>query len=119
MDAKANELRRILSTNIKKHRKILGITQENLAEAANLSWQTINSIEGCRLWLSDKTMIKIARILHVEPYQLLLPHSEGDAVCKEAGNNASPQETLIVFKENICKSIELQFEKAMKSILQA
>jgi hypothetical protein len=34
---------------------------------------TGNDIEGCRMWVSDKTIIKLARVLHVEAYQLLVP----------------------------------------------
>ncbi|MDR2717949.1 MAG: helix-turn-helix transcriptional regulator, partial [Treponema sp.] len=59
-----NDLRRTLSLNIKKQRKILGLTQEKLAEATDLSSQTINDIEGCRMWVSDKTILKLAKILH-------------------------------------------------------
>jgi hypothetical protein len=33
----------------------------------------INSIEGCRTWVSDKTLIKLADVLRVEVFQLLTP----------------------------------------------
>ena len=70
-----NELRKHLSSNIKLHRKQLGFTQEKLAEKAGLSSQTINDIEGCRTWVSDKSLIKIAEALHTTPANLLLKHS--------------------------------------------
>ena len=66
------ELRRILSKNIKDKRKLLSLTQEKLAEAAELSPQTINDIEGCRTWVSDKTLIKLSEVLHTTPAELLL-----------------------------------------------
>ena len=69
------KLRETLSWNIKKERKKLGLTQEKLAEIADLSSQTINDIEGCRMWVSDKTMIKLASVLHVEAYELLVPEN--------------------------------------------
>jgi transcriptional regulator with XRE-family HTH domain len=59
-----NELRKILSFNIKKQWKILGLTQEKLAEATGLSFQTIKDIEGCRMWVSDKTIMKLAQALY-------------------------------------------------------
>ena len=68
-----NELRKTLSFNIKKQRKILGLTQEKLAEATGLSSQTINDIEGCRMWVSDKTLENLADVLKIESFQLLLP----------------------------------------------
>ncbi|MCL2210017.1 MAG: helix-turn-helix transcriptional regulator [Treponema sp.] len=54
-----NNLKEILSHNIKKKRKKNEFTQEELAE---LSSQTINDIEGCRMWVSDKTMSKLASV---------------------------------------------------------
>lgn len=48
------ELREILSFNIKQKRKLYSLTQEKLAELTGLSAQTINDIEGCRTWVSDK-----------------------------------------------------------------
>ena len=66
-------LRRILAANLKKHRKILGFSQEKLAEMADLSWQTINSIECHRTWVSDKTLESLANALKIESYRLLFP----------------------------------------------
>jgi hypothetical protein len=34
---------------------------EQPAEITDISDQTINDIEGCRTWVSDKTIVKIAR----------------------------------------------------------
>jgi len=70
------KLRKSLSINIKKYRSIIGFSQEKLAESIGLSAQTINDIEGCRKWVSDKTVIKIARALNIEVYQLFLPNNE-------------------------------------------
>jgi len=66
-------LREILAANIKEHRKKLGISQEKLAEMAGLSWQTVNSIECHRTWVSDKTLEAIAKTLNTETFQLLMP----------------------------------------------
>ncbi len=72
------DLRKILSKNIKDKRKLFSLTQEKLAEAAELSPQTINDIEGCRTWVSDKTLIKLAEVLHTSPAELLLQESENE-----------------------------------------
>jgi len=71
-------LRKSLSANIKHYRAKLGFSQEKLAETVGLSDQTINDIEGCRTWVSDKTIIKIARALNIEVYQLFFPQTEAD-----------------------------------------
>jgi len=72
------KLRKTLSANIKQYRAKLGLTQEKLAEIVELSDQTINDIEGCRTWVSDKTLIKIARAFKIEAYQLLYPQNEAE-----------------------------------------
>ncbi|MDR2185576.1 MAG: helix-turn-helix domain-containing protein [Treponema sp.] len=73
MKVKKSELRRILAMNLKKQRNMLGLSQEKLAEMASLSWQTVNSIECQRTWLSDKTLENLAEALKIEAFQLLLP----------------------------------------------
>lgn len=70
------ELREILSANIKFYRKRLFLTQEKLAEKTGLSAQTINDIEGCRTWVSDKSLIKIAEALYISPADLLIEHED-------------------------------------------
>jgi len=73
MESKKPILRMILAINLKKHRKTLGLSQEKLAEVAGLSWQTVNSIECHRTWISDKTLENLAEALKIEAFQLLLP----------------------------------------------
>ncbi|MDR0599331.1 MAG: helix-turn-helix transcriptional regulator [Treponema sp.] len=62
-----------MSANIKKYRKKRAISQEQLAELMGVSPQTINCVEGCRAWVSDKTLGKLAAALGVEAFQLLGP----------------------------------------------
>lgn len=66
------ELRQNLSANIKMYRKRLSLTQEKLAEMSELSSQTINDIEGCRTWVSDKSLVKLSEVLYTTPSALLL-----------------------------------------------
>ena len=76
MKGKKPDLRMILAANLKKQRKTLGLSQEKLAEMAGLSWQTVNSIECHRTWVSDKTLETLADALKIESFQLLLPIKE-------------------------------------------
>ena len=78
MGDKTETLRKTLSVNIKKHREQIGITQEKLAEAAGISANMINDIEGCRTWISDKTLISLAEALKIETYRLFIPLSISD-----------------------------------------
>jgi len=73
MEIKGLKLRQILAANIKENRRILGISQEKLAEMAGLSWQTVNSIECQRTWVSDNTLEALAAVFKIETFQLLMP----------------------------------------------
>ena len=76
MKGKRPTLRLILAANLKKHRKTLGLSQEKLAELAALSWQTVNSIECHRTWVSEKTLENLADALKIDSFQLLLPNKD-------------------------------------------
>jgi len=84
------KVRKRLSANIKAGRERLGFTQERFAEKAGLSTQTISDIEGCRTWVSDKTLVKLAEVLKVDISQLLAPLHEkekkGDLFTKQQMN---------------------------------
>jgi transcriptional regulator with XRE-family HTH domain len=66
-------VREFLSANVKSGRKRLGLSQEKLAELVDLSTQTISDIEGCRTWVSDKTLSNLAKALEVDIFRLLTP----------------------------------------------
>lgn len=66
-------VRKRLSANIKRARKILALSQERLAEAAGISAQMMNDIEGCRRWPSERTLTRIADALRVDVHELFLP----------------------------------------------
>ena len=54
----------------------MGISQEKLAEMAELSVQMVNSIEGHRAWVSDKTLVALSNALGIEVFQLFTPAVE-------------------------------------------
>jgi len=110
-----NDLRRTLSLNIKKQRKILGLTQEKLAEAANLSSQTINDIEGCRMWVSDNTILKLAKVLHIDAYQLFEPATTVKTPISDNIND----EFILNLEGKIIKFIKQQFEEAKDVLSQS
>jgi len=70
---KREPLREYLSANIKARREALNISQEKLAELADVSIQMIKGIEGRRTWVSDKMLSTLARVLGVTAFQLLVP----------------------------------------------
>ena len=69
------DLRKTLSTNIKKHRELLGLSQEKLSEKAKISANMVRDIEGCRTWVSDTTLINVAAALGTDIYRLFMPET--------------------------------------------
>jgi transcriptional regulator with XRE-family HTH domain len=84
MGTKGQNLRQILAVNIKEQRRILGVSQEKLAEMAGLSWQTVNSIECQRTWVSDNTLNALANVFKIETFLLLMPAETRTAISLNA-----------------------------------
>ena len=110
MKDKTETLRKTLSANIKKHREFLGITQEKLAEKAGISANMINDIEGCRSWISDKTLVNLASALQIETYRLFIPISLSDTEIDKTALNDLAQDL-----QKIRKDFNSNFDNALKS----
>ena len=113
---KPEKIRRILAQNIKNRREILGLTQEQLAELTDLSIQTINTIEGCRMWVSDKSITRLAKALEVEVFQLFMPHHLNITkldVKQSAALFEFWQKTKLVIEK-----IDFQIDKEFNEVLQ-
>jgi len=72
MADKALAIRKVLATNIKRFREMEGMTQENLAEKTGISTPMVCDIEGCRTWISDKTLAKLSAALKIETFRLFI-----------------------------------------------
>jgi transcriptional regulator with XRE-family HTH domain len=101
MKAKPEEVQKILSGNVKNQRNKLKISQERLAETAGLSVQTINDIEGCRKWVSARTITKLSVALNVECYQLLIPN-----FFSQNKKEITPTQNLMKLKEKMHKGVD-------------
>ena len=105
------DLRKILSMNIKKHREELGISQEKLAEKAGISANMIKDIEGCRTWVSDNTVVKLASALETDIYRLFV----SSAIQKDEVSKVVIAD-LVKILQNIRKEVDFDFDKAIKSL---
>ena len=110
MNDDAKDLRLTFSTNLKKHRDLLGFTQENLAEKAGISANMINDIEGCRSWVSDKTLVKLAAALKIPTYRLFVPPSISDTDLDKAALQDLAQSL-----QKIRTDFNTSFDTALKS----
>ena len=103
------ELRKILSINIKKHREKLGLSQEKLAENAKISTMMIKDIEGCRTWVSDKTLISLSNALKTDIYRLLMPDTAfNDEILKTIMND------LDVITHKIREDVDINLKNIIK-----
>lgn len=105
------ELRENLSLNMKRRRKLYAMTQEKLAEEAGLSAQTINDIEGCRTWVSDKTLVKLAEALRTTPAELLL---QNEAKQPDSFDFMRFKSDL---QDSVRQTIDEMFEKRVKAAI--
>ena len=109
MEEKPPNLRKILAFNIKKQREKLGITQENLAAKANISAAMMNDIEGCRTWISDKTLKSLSFALKTDTYRLFIPEiTYGEAIPAEVVMELTRdlQEMLKNYTDNVEKMLK-------------
>jgi transcriptional regulator with XRE-family HTH domain len=109
-DDKSLTLRKTLSANIKKQRELAGLTQEKLAEKAGISANMINDIEGCRTWVSDKTLEKLTIALEVETYRFFIPLSLSDTEIDKAAILDLAKDL-----QKIRKDFNSSFDNALKS----
>jgi transcriptional regulator with XRE-family HTH domain len=110
MSDKSPTLRKTLSANIKKHRELAGLTQEKLAEKAEISANMINDIEGCRTWVSDKTLEKLTTALKIETYRLFMPISLSDSEIEKTAIIDLAKDL-----QKIRKDFNSSFENALKA----
>jgi hypothetical protein len=69
----------------------------------------INGIEGCRTWVSDKTLIALADALGVEAFQLLMPGAERAVQSRDRLFSG----LLRALKESIESDINARFSRFM------
>jgi transcriptional regulator with XRE-family HTH domain len=109
MKAKPTVIRKILSSNLKKYREKLGLSQEKLAENAEISTMMVKDIEACRTWVSDKTLERLASALKTDIYRLLMP----DTAYEEEINKAIRNDL-----ESITQKIRQDIDETLKTALK-
>ncbi|MCL2184955.1 MAG: helix-turn-helix domain-containing protein [Treponema sp.] len=68
-----NELRSILSSNIKHYRGLRSWSQVKLAEKIGISTNFLADIETGKSWVSSLTLVKLANCFEIDVYELFLP----------------------------------------------
>jgi transcriptional regulator with XRE-family HTH domain len=63
--------RKRVAKNVRSYREKLALSQESLAERADMHWTFISGVERSRYNLSLDSLVRIAKALGREPYELL------------------------------------------------
>ena len=59
------EIRKIFANNLKKIRKLKGLSQLKLANELQMAFTFINDIENCKKWVSPETLAKFSTFFEV------------------------------------------------------
>jgi len=94
------ELRRLLSTNIKRFRTRRDWSQAKLAEKLDISTNFLSDIETQKGWVSPLTLVKLASALDVEVYELFKPENAISDDLKDVINKLA-QDLTIVLTESV------------------
>jgi transcriptional regulator with XRE-family HTH domain len=109
MQKKPTGIRVTLAANIRKRRKLLGLSQEALSEMAGISSTMVRDIEACRTWISDTTLTNLATALETDIFRFFMPEDPNEAV-----NN----QTVLLELTKALKKIRKGFDYSAESVLK-
>ncbi len=91
----------IFARNLELIRMAKGYTQENLALDAEISRSHLANIKGVANSATLEMIDKLASVLDVEPWQMLLPNLEVESIQagSQASNQFSPPNKLSVIRD--------------------
>jgi transcriptional regulator with XRE-family HTH domain len=62
---------RSIAANVRRRRAELGLTQEQLGEAAGISYRYLQDIERGRKNITVETLVRMARALRARPFEFM------------------------------------------------
>jgi len=66
-----NAYRKIVAKNVRRFRLKLSLSQEGLAEKADMHWTYVSGVERCKYNISLDSIVRLAKALDRSPYELL------------------------------------------------
>jgi transcriptional regulator with XRE-family HTH domain len=103
------DIKEIFAENLRKIRRKKGLTQEKLAEKANMSLQYLALLEIARKFPSGEMLERLANALEIETYELLAvapsPQNELEQLRRE-------------IKEDIKNAFGERLEQALTNVLK-
>jgi len=99
---KKRNIREVLAENLKKNRRKLGLTQEKLAEMANVSVHYISMVETCNKYPKPEMLERLAETLEIESYKLFSVEND-------------PNEPLERLRQSIVEDMKQVVKEAVKT----
>jgi len=106
-------LKNILSANIRKYRLRRNWSQFALAAKADISTNFLADIEAGNTWISAQTLMKLAKVLEIDAFELLRPENaaEDSQNIQEIANNKGilsqfSQDLSVVLQESVEKALD-------------
>lgn len=97
----SSEIQNRFGENLRFIRKQRKLTQFQLAELANVSEDTIKSLEQGRTWFSEKVLSQITEALDIDVVQLFIPIGES-----LISRNENSEQLKIAISKNIRNYVE-------------
>ena len=97
-------LRKLFSQNIKRYRKMKGLSQEKLAEKIDISSNYLSDIETGKGWVSPFSLVKLANALEIEVFELFKPQEATPKSIKTQVNR---------YLEDFSASLRVSFDKSI------
>jgi len=114
-DKEEQALRDLLSANIRKYRRRRNLSQFSLAAKADLSTNFLADIEAGNTWVSSLTLIKLAKVLDAEVYELLKPEeAENSCRAEESWEKALVNRFVLDLTEALKASVGKTVERVKK-----
>lgn len=111
-------IRSIVAQNVRKYRRQVGLTQERLAELADISNTYIANIECGKTWVSDKTLEKISAALQTDAYLFFIAPSSDDGSDSEKPAALHEEfKKIDEAKEQLCSYIQHFFNNELKRLV--
>jgi len=104
-------VREIFAENLKQNRHKCGITQEKLAERAEVSTHYISMIELARNFPKSEVIGRLANALNIEVYELFLT-SRSSAIEQEKLQRS----IIAVIKQTVSQSVETSIETTIEKM---
>jgi len=105
MPKKIANIKEILAANIRENRRKRGLTQEKLAEKADMSLHYLATLELGNNFPSGEMLEKLAKALDIQPFQLFYP-------------SATPEGALLQLEQSIITNIEKTISNTVKQTIK-